>query len=95
MPTSSRQRSAKRLLLLLLSRVKMGAREREEDYTESSRSKIKYVCSALRGTPHAHASLDDRFAPLVVPRHRRLQTFAVFGWTIALPFMLGCFFLLW
>lgn len=35
-----------------------------------------------------------KFAPLVVPRHRRLQTFAVFAWTIALPFSLGCFCLL-
>ncbi|ORY69268.1 diacylglycerol acyltransferase [Leucosporidium creatinivorum] len=55
----------------------MGAskQDREEDYTKSTRSKIK-------------------FAPLVVPRHRRLQTLAVFGWTIALPFSLGLFFLL-
>ncbi|KAK4055277.1 diacylglycerol O-acyltransferase 1 [Microbotryomycetes sp. JL201] len=35
-----------------------------------------------------------KFAPLVVPRHRRLQTFAVFGWTILLPLSLGTFFLL-
>ncbi|KDE09727.1 hypothetical protein MVLG_00129 [Microbotryum lychnidis-dioicae p1A1 Lamole] len=35
-----------------------------------------------------------KFAPLAVPRHRRLQTMAVLGWTTALPLMLGLFFLL-
>ncbi|GAA6032011.1 hypothetical protein JCM8097_003387 [Rhodosporidiobolus ruineniae] len=34
------------------------------------------------------------WAPFVVPRHRRLQTFAVFWWTTALPFSLAFFCLL-
>ena len=36
-----------------------------------------------------------KFAPLVVPRARRLQTLAVFGWTTMLPLSLGFFFILW
>ncbi|KAL8284227.1 hypothetical protein RQP46_004976 [Phenoliferia psychrophenolica] len=34
-----------------------------------------------------------KFAPLVVPRARRLQTLAVFGWTTMMPLTLGFFFL--
>ncbi|GAA5951305.1 hypothetical protein JCM10213_007626 [Rhodosporidiobolus nylandii] len=49
--------------------------DREEEYTRSDRSKIKFV-------------------PFVVPRHRRLETFAVFFWTTALPLALGFFFVL-
>ncbi|GAA5844974.1 hypothetical protein JCM11251_003169 [Rhodosporidiobolus azoricus] len=35
-----------------------------------------------------------QFAPFVVPRHRRLQTFSVFAWTTALPLTLATFFVL-
>ncbi|BGP44582.1 diacylglycerol O-acyltransferase 1 [Rhodotorula kratochvilovae] len=32
-----------------------------------------------------------KFVPLVVPRHRRLQTFSVFLWTTGMPVFLGVF----
>ncbi|KAI5478556.1 diacylglycerol acyltransferase [Pseudohyphozyma bogoriensis] len=35
-----------------------------------------------------------KFAPLAVPRKRRLQTFAVFAWSVALPLSIGLFFFL-
>lgn len=120
------------------SLVKMGATEngtRQEDYTESKITHIKYDASSQ----HAHSQLPHmllpppsrvscystprratlaqrqralirctvdndeltilcflvRFAPLLVPRHRRLQTFAVFCWTTALPLSIGFFFILW
>jgi len=37
----------------------------------------------------------NRFAPFVVPRHRRTQMFAVFLWSTLLPLSMGFFFVLW
>lgn len=75
----------------------------EEEYTTSRRSNIQSVPVLSLQYPAAPAlprvltypPPSPRFAPLVVPRKRRLQTLAVFGWTTALPLLLGLFFVLW
>lgn len=41
---------------------------------------------------HPSPSLTTRFAPLHIPPHRRLQTFAILTWTLLMPLCLMVFF---